>query len=151
MFKIIIKVPPGLMNASALLNAALASGTNRATIYLTNQAKTNVPVGKTGNLRRSIIMQGSGMAVKVIQDLTVAKYGSYVENGTGIYGPTGQPIKPVRAKALSWVSNGKRVFARSVKGMKPRYYMRNTFINGQAQVKEIFQTEIQKAIAKMGE
>jgi hypothetical protein len=62
-------------------------------------------------------------------------YAPYVEYGTGIYGPKGKPIVPVRAKALAWpapsllsggwakrktVLSEERIIRRSVKGMKPR-------------------------------
>jgi hypothetical protein len=41
--------------------------------------------------------------------------------GTGIYGPTGQPIRPKRAKVLSWKGAGGQRFAfRSVRGAPPR-------------------------------
>jgi hypothetical protein len=46
-----------------------------------------------------------------------AIYGAYLNEGTGIYGPTGKPIVPTQAKVLSWVSAASgRVFAASVKG-----------------------------------
>lgn len=48
----------------------------------------------------------------------------YVINGTGLYGPRGQRIRPVRAKALRFVLNGRIVFAKSVSGQKP-----NDFLN----------------------
>lgn len=48
----------------------------------------------------------------------------YVINGTGLYGPTGRRITPVRAQALRFVLNGRVVFAKSVKGQKP-----NDFLN----------------------
>lgn len=48
------------------------------------------------------------------------------ELGTGIYGPTGLPIRPVKSQYLSWVgADGKRIFARSVKGVADRHWLRN--------------------------
>lgn len=47
----------------------------------------------------------------------------YVINGTGLYGPTGRRIRPVRAKALRFVLNGRVVFAKSVSGQKPNDFM----------------------------
>lgn len=48
----------------------------------------------------------------------------YVINGTGLYGPNGRRITPVRAQALRFVLNGRVVFAKSVSGQKP-----NDFLN----------------------
>ena len=57
-------------------------------------------------------------------------YGQYLEEGTGIYGPTGQPIVQVRAKILSWVgTDGKRYYARKVNGIKPYHTLEKTLIN----------------------
>lgn len=49
-----------------------------------------------------------------------AKYAVFHQRGTGIYGPSGTPIRPVRAKVLAWRTGGKRYVARSVKGVPPR-------------------------------
>lgn len=55
------------------------------------------------------------------------EYGGWLEEGTGIYGPTGRKIVPVDKKILSWVdANGKRHFAKSVKGIKPMPILHDT-------------------------
>lgn len=57
-------------------------------------------------------------------------YGEILENGSGIYGPTGKAIVPVRAKVLSWVdTNGKRHFAKKVNGIKPMPILKDTLEN----------------------
>lgn len=49
------------------------------------------------------------------------RYAGWLERGTGIYGERGTPIVPKTAKYLSWVGkDGKRYFAKSVKGIKPQ-------------------------------
>lgn len=53
-------------------------------------------------------------------------YAHFFHTGTGIYGPTGQPIVPRRAKMLRfpWKKMGGRiVYARSVKGMPANDYL----------------------------
>jgi hypothetical protein len=50
-------------------------------------------------------------------DVGGVKYMSYVLNGTGIYGHTGQPIKPRTAKVLAWKGASGWHFASSVRGM----------------------------------
>ncbi len=61
--------------------------------------KDMAPV-KTGNLRRTIHVGMVGPTLA--QTVASANYAAYVEFGTGIYGPSGKPIVPVRAKALRW-------------------------------------------------
>lgn len=58
------------------------------------------------------------------------EYGEWLENGTGIYGPTGRKIVPVNKKILSWVdADGQRHFAKSVKGIKPMPILHDTLEN----------------------
>ena len=92
-----------------------------------------------GDLRGSINIspvyrEGGELAVNVGTDL---EYGLYVHEGTGIYGPRGDVIRPVRAKALRW--EAKRnvgrpgrprfqrnvVYAKYVRGVKPRPFLRD--------------------------
>lgn len=53
-----------------------------------------------------------------------APYARYQEEGTGIYGPTGSRIYPIRAKVLAfdWPAAGGVVFARSVAGSPGRHF-----------------------------
>lgn len=54
-----------------------------------------------------------------------AQYSIYVHEGTGIYGPFGTPIVPKTKKALYWP--GARHPVRSVKGMRPRPFLKEAF------------------------
>lgn len=47
----------------------------------------------------------------------------FVLYGTGIYGPTGRRITPVRAKSLRFVAGGRVVFAKSVKGQRANNFL----------------------------
>lgn len=51
---------------------------------------------------------------------TAVSYAGYHQSGTGVFGPRGQPIKPIRAKALSWKVGRRRYFASSVAGAPKR-------------------------------
>ncbi|MFC4328374.1 HK97 gp10 family phage protein [Streptomyces andamanensis] len=62
------------------------------------------------------------------------EYALYVHEGTGIYGPKGQPIRPVRAKFLRFEARNARttprgrgniVFARQVRGARPNRFLLN--------------------------
>jgi len=49
---------------------------------------------------------------------------NWVNNGTGIYGPSGKRIKPKNSKLLSWIDdNGVRRYATSIKGQKPQKFI----------------------------
>lgn len=65
---------------------------------------------------------------------TTVPYWIYIHEGTGIYGPKGQPIKPKNAKALRWRGpGGEAIFAKSVKGIKANPFLRdalNTVMRG---------------------
>ncbi|MFE2930610.1 HK97 gp10 family phage protein [Streptomyces sp. NPDC059278] len=89
-----------------------------------NQARRRAPVDNgmlRTSIRESVAVRGSLVVGEVYSDL---EYAAYVHEGTGIYGPTGQPIRPVRARVLSWQPRGgPRAFARSVKGQRPNPFL----------------------------
>ncbi len=63
------------------------------------------------------------------------EYGGWLEEGTGIYGPTKKKIVPVDKKILSWVdTDGKRHFAKSVKGIKPMQILHDTLENNKENI-----------------
>lgn len=86
----------------------------------------------TGRLRASITTQlisyNGRPAVRVG---TNVKYARYVHDGTGIFGPYSEVIRPKTKKALSWVTKGKgrkkgnRVFAKYVIGMRPNPFLKD--------------------------
>jgi hypothetical protein len=81
-----------------------------------------------GLLRASIATQlgthGGELAMRVG---TNVYYGLWVHDGTGIYGPRHTPIVPRKAKYLRfyWKKEGRWVFAKSVRGMKPNTYLKS--------------------------
>lgn len=107
---------------------------------------------RTSTLARSVTVQYERPSPGVFQARlgTHMAYAPFVEFGTGLYGPRGRPIVPVRARALRWfapvrigvAADGRAlyrssktrsgqtvsarkadigaVFRRSVRGMKPR-------------------------------
>lgn len=63
------------------------------------------------------------------------EYGGWLENGTGIYGPAKKLIVPVDKKILSWVdTEGKRHFAKSIKGIKPMPILQDTLKNNKENI-----------------
>lgn len=112
-------------------NGGLAQNMFKRAVAVQKQAKLNLqrPPARvdSGNLRASItiipFLYRSYPAFKVGSPL---KYARWVHDGTGIYGPHHQPIKPTHAKVLAWPGNaGEFVFAKSVKGMPPNPFLRD--------------------------
>lgn len=88
---------------------------------------------ETGNLRRSINrmpVQIRGLHVRV-KVATTCGYGLFVEEGTGIYGPSGRPIRPKRAKLLAFKPRGSShiITVKSVKGQPGQHFMRNALLS----------------------
>lgn len=120
---------------------------------------------KTSTLVRNTRVQFERPAPEVFQARIGSHmaYAPYVEYGTGIYGPKGKPIVPVRAKALAWPAPGfvtgrwakrKTVFSdpwivrRSVKGMKPRPVYAESIARFLPRYIEIIQRELAKEAAR---
>lgn len=89
-------------------------------------AKEMAPVDR-GRLRSSIAARlevGDGGLPRVIVGTNV-EYAAFVHEGTGIYGPRRAPIVPRNpGGVLVFKVAGKTVFARSVKGMPGRPFLR---------------------------
>ena len=77
-----------------------------------------------------------------------------LEGGTGIYGPKKQRIVPVRARVLRFVvsgapvagTGGNVVFARSVKGMKPRRPFKKTKKEEGNRARRLFVRQLRKEV-----
>lgn len=86
-------------------------------------ARRNVN-SRTGTLARSIevslVTRGEGTGAQVGTSLFYARY---VHDGTGIYGPTGRPIRPQRGKVMVFQGNTGTVFARTVKGQRGTHFL----------------------------
>lgn len=89
----------------------------------------------TGLLRASIGVQlmshPQGLAIRIGTNVLYARY---VHDGTGLYGPRRQLIRPKFAKVMVFKSKiagakkgkyGGLVFVRSTKGMKPNPFLKN--------------------------
>lgn len=74
-------------------------------------------VGKTGKLRVGWYLKYVGPDAVIIGNRTRE---AGFQSGTGVYGPTGQPIRPKTKKALSFKGPGGRFTFRSVRGAPPR-------------------------------
>lgn len=98
----------------------------KTSVSMETRAKRNAPVDK-GRLRPSIthtvIENGNNV---IARTGTNVHYAAYQEFGTGLYGPRKALIYPKNAKALRWNKRGGGVvFARYVRGVRPKKYFSN--------------------------
>lgn len=79
--------------------------------------------GRLSSSITSVLENRSGTPVAVVG--TNVSYARAVHNGTGIYGSRGTPITPTSARFLKFTPKGstRPVFARSVKGVRPRPFL----------------------------
>jgi len=74
------------------------------------------------------------------------EYSLFVHEGTGIYGPTGQPIVPQRASVLVFDWQGKTWFLKQVAGQKPNPYADRAIESADGRVDEF----ITRAMREVG-
>lgn len=84
---------------------------------------------RTGELRDGITHTPPAYSEPYVicQIQSAASYSGYQDEGTGIYGPSGAPIVPLRPGGVlvfDWPAAGGVVFARSVQGAPGRHFWR---------------------------
>ncbi|KKM83249.1 hypothetical protein LCGC14_1311340 [marine sediment metagenome] len=89
------------------------------------RVKQEAPVGETNVLRDSIGLKIKEQGDTLVGTLTAtAEHAVWVHEGTGIFGPTGNPIIPLRSKVLVFFKEEKWIRARSVKGQPANPFLR---------------------------
>jgi hypothetical protein len=137
--------------APELTQARVTVAMNKSLVRLQATAKSLAPVDQ-GILRGSLLISptiwnGSTATGSVGTNLA---YSIYQEQGTGIYGPHGTPIRPKTKKVMAWNKNGTWHFAREVKGVRPKWYMRTSAEQNQSVINGYFNTamdEVARALA----
>jgi phage gpG-like protein len=115
-----------LKNAGPVFEQAATAFLQKAGLMVLSVAKPEAPRDK-GTLSNSLT---ASEVKKTMHQLSIAvgtnvAYAPHHEFGTGIYGKTGAPIRPKRAKVLAWRDKGgKMIFARQVLGVKKREYLK---------------------------
>lgn len=92
-----------------------------------NRAKRLVPVNN-GRLKQSITTEmGIEGGLPVAKVGTNVEYALFVHEGTGVYGPRGIPIRPVRAKALRFKPKGSKefIYRKRSAGSPPKPFLRD--------------------------
>jgi hypothetical protein len=69
--------------------------------------------------------------------ISSAVYTKYVNDGTGIYGPHGQLIRPKTARLLGpWIYKGKKIAVPYVRGIRPRKFVEKSISQTERRVPE---------------
>jgi hypothetical protein len=118
-----------------------ATAVNKSLVGYQAAAKELAPVD-TSRLRTSLAITPATIDGSTVSGSvgTSVKYAEAQEGGSGIYGPTGQPIRPKSAKVLAFPVGGKMVFAHSVKGVRGRFYMKGSLERNQTRTDANFAT-----------
>jgi HK97 gp10 family phage protein len=121
---------------------------DRMVTIVRDRAVREAPID-TGNLRHNLIQNSkvktfSGDFVGVVGTNLVANgfpYPVVQEFGSGVYGKNGAPIIPKRKRFLIFKPKGskKYVFAKQVKGVKPKYFLKKGAEELKSRMKEILQ------------
>ena len=115
-----------LVSGGSAIVQALSTAISKAAYTAERLAKAAAPV-QYGQLRGSITTQTPIVSADNIEARvgTNVKYAPYQEFGTGIYAGKGM-IVPKRAKVLAWQGKGGWIFARAVKGVKGKFFFRES-------------------------
>lgn len=145
---------PDIKSISEGLNSVINKTGQAATVLVANTAIDKAP-RRFGTLKRSIYPQVSStvgkFTGKIIQDSTVAPYGRYVNDGTGIYGPNRSPIVPVKKPFLAWKDYGGNWHrAKSVKGQRAQPYMEPALEENKDKINDMFKNNISDFLKSAG-
>lgn len=88
-----------------------------------------------GRLQGSWVIFQTGELQRTVK--SSAKYAIFVNDGTGIYGPRKTPIThPSIGKMFAFQVNGRMIFTRQIKGIKPRKFVERSMEMTQSRVQE---------------
>jgi HK97 gp10 family phage protein len=149
MIAVNVKVPPGLSLAQKIVSDEITSAMKDSTLLVEGKAKANVPK-ITSNLARTInsAVVPLGAEVKGIVSAS-ANYARFVEEGTGLFGPKKELIRPKTKKFMKWNGSNGPVFARTTKGQHPKHFMRDAFNSSKPLIEARFNQAIATAVRVM--
>ena len=118
---------PGLKRAAmVVLKAAKEHIKSGGPGWAPNQTGTPL-LFQSGRLINSLQLGADGNDTELrgntIYTGTNVPYAKFLQEGTGVFGPSGTPIRPKNGRALAFEVNGKMVFAKSVKGSPARPFL----------------------------
>ena len=112
----------------------------KTALMLVESIKRNTPV-KTSALKTSIRADFSPLRAIIAPH---QPYALYVHEGTGIYGKSGQRIRPKTKKALYW--KGALHPVKSVRGQKPQPFMERGYQEARDNIQREFDIAVSKII-----
>ena len=146
-------------NVQKAINLRIAKASFDSIQYIKSTIEKLAPI-RTGDLRSRIksipvitkqnqgfdILVGKSGHIKVTLSLHSKKFQKilWVNNGTGIYGPSGEMIKPRHAKFLVFEMNGKWWVLKRVKGQRGQHFIER----GISESKLIVYSKIKAAFKK---
>jgi hypothetical protein len=154
-YKVDIPQLPALQKAfaqaPALTRQAVATALNKSLTGYQATAKQLAPID-TGDLRSRIALYPGSWSGNTIRGSVAAEapHSIWQEAGTGIYGPRHTPITPKTKSTLAWFSGGQWHFAKSVKGSKPRWFMRGSVEQNQTRTDQHFQRALDDVVGQIG-
>jgi len=131
--------------APKVINERLQIGVKNAGKTILSIEKQEAPVG-TGNLRRNIQFSYSPISSKVWPS---SGYAVFVNEGTGLYGPRKDYIRPKRAKVLAFKKGGKMIFAKKVAGQKANPFVERTRDKAEPKLNKIFDDMLKEITQKI--
>jgi len=127
---------------------ALKKGLTASGILIMNNLKSNMSVGvneqlKAGN-KREVVVDKKEVYLRVYNTV---KYAPYVEFGTRPHWPPVEALEEWCARHFGGKENA-FILARviSKKGTKPKHFFRNAFYDNQDKIKQIIETEVNRAL-----
>lgn len=87
------------------------------------QVREATPVD-SGELRDGWVLQDLDQGIRLLNEV---EHGLWVLEGTGVFGPVGDVIRPVTARVMAFEVSGEKVFAREVRGVQERPFITAAF------------------------
>lgn len=115
---------------------------NRALLVIVAEVRRTI-AKRTGDTARRVLPQTQIVGNSIIGTIVATQVARWLEEGTGLYGPRRQVIRPKNAQALRFPAgpagftlagrqragragaSARWVYAKFVRGIKPRHYIRN--------------------------
>lgn len=133
--------------APAETKQAVTTAMNKSLTGYQATAKQLAPIDK-GQLRAGILIEPVSWVGTTAKGVVAATAGHslWQEQGTGIYGPHHTPIRPKTKPMLAWYSGGQWHFAKSVRGSKPKWFMKGSVEQNQSKTDRYFADAIDRVV-----
>jgi len=131
--------------APKVVNERLQNGVKNAGKTILSIEKQEAPIGQ-GHLRRNIQFSYSPISAMVWPSVG---YAVFVNEGTGLYGPRKDYIRPKRAKVLAFKKGGKMIFTKRVAGQKANPFVERTRDKAEPKLNKIFDDMLKEITEKI--